>query len=325
MDSESSAKQVEIDAFPMFRTYKDGTVVRLGATELSEPNPNDFSEGAKSKDIVIDPSTGVLVRLYLPEHSQIARLPLLFYVHGGAFCIGSAASTLYQKYLNKVAKELRLLCVSVDYRRAPEDRLPAAYDDCFLALRWLLAGAGREDPWIASAGDVGRVFVAGDSAGGNIVHELGIRASKVEWPSDVKFEGAVYFHPFFHKTPEGDGYIRDPAGNRGGLTYDGLVSLVLPPGEKAEEYPPFNPVGPRSPPLSGIVYERALVAVAEKDSIKEGGLGYYRHLVEAGRKAEVEVTPEKDHVFHLFDLTGAAAVALMQRVYAFIHGHSFSG
>ena len=60
--------------------------------------------------------------------------------------------------------------VSVDYRRAPEARYPAAVDDCYAVLEWLAENAATID------GDPERVAVAGDSAGGNLAAAVAIRA-----------------------------------------------------------------------------------------------------------------------------------------------------
>uniref|UniRef100_A0A452XHD3 Alpha/beta hydrolase fold-3 domain-containing protein n=1 Tax=Aegilops tauschii subsp. strangulata TaxID=200361 RepID=A0A452XHD3_AEGTS len=57
-------------------------------------------------------------------------------------------------------------------------RLPmptaAAYDDAWAALQW---AASSSDPWLASYADPARTFLAGDSAGGNIVYHTAVRAS----------------------------------------------------------------------------------------------------------------------------------------------------
>ena len=53
--------------------------------------------------------------------------------------------------------------VSIDYRLAPEHVWPAAFDDCFKVLQWLLAD-GRP------------LVVAGDSAGGNLAAGMALKA-----------------------------------------------------------------------------------------------------------------------------------------------------
>ncbi|GLJ46803.1 hypothetical protein SUGI_0987030 [Cryptomeria japonica] len=60
---------------------------------------------------------------------------------------------------------------------ASEHRVPCAYDNSVAALHWLqlqaLAAEGAE-PWLHSHADFSRVFIAGESAGGNIAHHVGV-------------------------------------------------------------------------------------------------------------------------------------------------------
>ena len=82
-------------------SYKDGRVrwfVRNTSVPASdEKGPN----GIISKDVVIDDKTGVSARLFLPVDAAAAaaatgrRLPLVVYIHGGAFCSGSASGPMF--------------------------------------------------------------------------------------------------------------------------------------------------------------------------------------------------------------------------------------
>lgn len=72
---------------------------------------------------------------------------------------------------------LQAVVVSPDYRLAPEHRLPAALDDGLATLRWLQKQAlgWDPDPWLGEGRvDYGKVFLVGDSSGGNIAHHLAL-------------------------------------------------------------------------------------------------------------------------------------------------------
>src|SRR5699024_8691343 len=61
-----------------------------------------------------------------------------------------------------IAAASEMICISVDYRRAPEHPFPAALDDCLAVVDGVLAGE-------TTLGiDPKRVAIGGDSAGGNI-------------------------------------------------------------------------------------------------------------------------------------------------------------
>ncbi|KAM0918357.1 hypothetical protein ACQ4PT_008918 [Festuca glaucescens] len=160
----------------LLRVYEDGRVERLFGTETTLPG-FDAAIGVSSKDVVIDGTTGVFVRLYIPDlpgsDSQCKKLPILVYFHGGGLVVESASSPTYHRYLNSLVSKAGVLAVSVNYRLAPEHPLPAAYEDSWTALRW---AASRDDPWLSEHGDTGRMFLAGDSGGANIVHNMAIMA-----------------------------------------------------------------------------------------------------------------------------------------------------
>jgi acetyl esterase/lipase len=325
---ESSSIIVEIPYF--LRLYENGTVERLVDQRTVPPSLQgvDDLEGAASKDVVIDPQTGVFVRLYLPrlETGDVkGRVPLLVYVHGGGFCIGSAASALCHGYINKVATEAKVICVSVEYRRAPEHRLPVAYDDCFSVLEWLdrqaLALEGVSvDPWLASYADFSKVFLAGCSAGANIVHQVGIRASGRNWDR-LCLQGAILVHPFFGgEEAIGCELGAGPEVEDFNKLVDALWSISLPAGAD-RDHPFSNPVGPGSPALSTLVYPPTLVFVAGKDLLRDRGILYYESLKTAGKDVDFVMTDGEIHGFHMFNPNSENATLMLKRISEFMHSY----
>lgn len=334
MESSPSSLSVVLEVPGRVRVYEDGTVKRLvdrGTVPPSSQTVDEFEDGVASKDVVINPETGVFVRVYLPRlevTDEKENVPVLVYVHGGAFCVESAASPFYHTYLNKVAKETKVICVSVDYRRAPEHRLPAAYDDCCDVLEWLArqaeAAEGEPiDPWLACHADFSNVFVAGDSAGGNIAHQLGIRASTRNW-GRLCLQGAILVHPAFG----GEERIGCELGSEAAVegiydnkSIDLVWSICLPAGAD-KDHPFCNPVGPRSPALSTLVYGRMLVFVAAKDLLRDRGTLYYEALKKAGKDADWVMTEGEGHVFHLNNPNSENAPVMLKRISDFIHSSS---
>ncbi|KAM0822737.1 hypothetical protein ACQ4PT_071323 [Festuca glaucescens] len=152
------------------------------------PPSLDARTGVASRDVVIDQAKGLAVRIYRPSRpagGTNEKLPVVLYFHGGAFVVESAFGPAYHGYLNALAARAGVIAVSVNYRLAPEHPLPAAYDDSWSALQWVLSNSNSNASasarhasrsWLSRHGDMSRLFVAGDSAGGNIAHNLAMRA-----------------------------------------------------------------------------------------------------------------------------------------------------
>ena len=95
-------------------------------------------------------------------------LPMLLYLHGGGFTVGSSEDTAY--ITSRLAQEAGVVVVSVNYRLAPEWPYPAALQDCLAALRWMRTHGAT------IGGDPGRIAVGGDSAGGNLAAAIPVAA-----------------------------------------------------------------------------------------------------------------------------------------------------
>ena len=86
------------------------------------------------------------------------------YIHGGAFVVGSPRS--HRTLTARFAELSGGAVLAIDYRLMPEHPRRAGIDDCRTAYRWLLQH-GPDGAQPATA-----VFVAGDSAGGNLALSL---------------------------------------------------------------------------------------------------------------------------------------------------------
>jgi acetyl esterase len=115
---------------------------------------------------------GVRARLYVPPRAPGVSSALVYF-HGGGFVAGDIAS--HDVVCREIAERASVRVLSVDYRRAPEHRFPAAAVDAEAAFRWAVNEA-------SSLGiDPLRIAVGGDSAGGNLaaVVSLALRGARV--------------------------------------------------------------------------------------------------------------------------------------------------
>ncbi|OKX83247.1 alpha/beta hydrolase [Corynebacterium glutamicum] len=101
---------------------------------------------------------GVPVRIYNPRPNA-SSLPVFIYFHGGGWVLGDLESV--DSTVRDIAVASGALCISVDYRRAPEHPFPAALDDCQVVTEAVLKGE-------LTSANQRLVAVGGDSAGGNM-------------------------------------------------------------------------------------------------------------------------------------------------------------
>lgn len=139
-------------------------------------------------DEVVDlDAGGVRCRLYRPRP---AAPGVLVHLHGGGFVFHDVE--VHDAAARRLANRVGLPVLSVDYRRPPEHRFPAAPDDVDSVLAWL----GREASGIGLAGPA---YLHGDSAGGNLAlvgalrNPGRIRALALTYPFlDPQAAGASY-------------------------------------------------------------------------------------------------------------------------------------
>jgi acetyl esterase/lipase len=127
--------------------------------------------------------------------------PVLVWIHGGALIVGSRTQVPPQ--LRDLCRDQGYALVSLDYRLAPEVKLPAIIEDIQDAFRWLR----EQGPKLLHI-DTERVVVAGGSAGGYLTLMTGFavkprpRALVAYWGyGDV--DGDWYTKPSEHYRKQG--------------------------------------------------------------------------------------------------------------------------
>jgi len=103
--------------------------------------------------------------LFLPVSPAAQALPLVVYVHGGAWMNGDKQDVLW--WLLPLVKEGKFAAATINYRLTDEAIWPAQIHDCKAAVRWLRAHAAEYGY------NPDRIAVWGASAGGHLVAMLG--------------------------------------------------------------------------------------------------------------------------------------------------------
>ncbi len=169
-------------------------IVTLSAPEArKQPSPTDAvmallkkmgkpttpPPGVKTVDRMIPGAAGsIKARIYTPTEGT-KPFPVIVYYHGGGWVI--ATIDTYDGGARSLAMMAKAIVVSVEYRKAPENKFPAAHDDAFAAYKWAYMHAA------SIGGDSSRMALAGESAGGNlaIATAVAIRDAKLAMPKYV--------------------------------------------------------------------------------------------------------------------------------------------
>ncbi|KAI5018534.1 hypothetical protein ZWY2020_043422 [Hordeum vulgare] len=254
------------------------------------------------------------LRVYLPEvdAGSVGRLPVIVQLHGGGFCISHPSWALYHHFYARLACAVPAVVVTAELPLAPEQRLPAQIYTGVDVLRRLRSIAmsdkgSLDDPaaeLLREAADISRVFLVGDSSGGNLVHLVAARVSEdgADAWAPLRVAGGVPIHP---------------------SSWPWRCRRALPRTTHTRA-----PMGPNAPPLESVPLPPMLVVVGEKDLIHDTNLEYCDALRAAGKDVEVLINRGMTHSFYLnkfaVDMdptTGERAQELIDAIKSFVARH----
>ncbi|KAJ4721692.1 Alpha/beta hydrolase-3 [Melia azedarach] len=217
----------------------------------------------------------------------------------------------------QLSLEAKIIAVSVQYRRAPENPVPRAFEDSWTALKWIASHAKGKGPenLLNSYVDFHKVIFSGDSAGATIAHNMGIRQGR-EKLGGLTVDGIILLYPFFWGTKPIAGETTKPS-KRAAVENLWRIASVNSSGL---DDPLINPVA--DPKLSSLGCNKVLVIVAEKDLLKARGVYYAEELKKSGWKGKAEILEFKgeDHAFNLVNPESEDTAELRKKTASFIHG-----
>lgn len=228
------------------------------------------------KDVeVLTLASGVGVRLYRPS-GAFGPQPALLWIHGGGYIIGTAAQD--DRLCRRYAEALGATVASVEYRLAPENPYPAALEDCYAALRWLV-GLPAIDP--------ARVAIGGASAGGGLAAALALLARD---RGEIPLAGQLLVYPMLDDRTVGDAGLDQPGQRLWNQTSNQFGwSAYLGDAD------PETAVPARREDLSGL--PPAWLGVGTLDLFHDENLAYAERLRAVGVPCDVEVVPGAYHGF----------------------------
>lgn len=211
------------------------------------------------------PQDSIRIRIYRP--SSAAVLPVVVFLHGGGWVMGSIET--HDVYCRQLAHASGWAVVSVDYRLAPEHKFPAGLEDALAATRWVAEQADQIGV------DPRRIAVAGDSAGGNLAAAVALLARD---RGGLRLAFQVLLYPvldYYFDTPS---YRENATGyhlTRAAMIWSWRHYLNS---QQDGHLPYASPL--RANDLSGL--PAALIMTAEYDPLRDEGEAYAQRLGAAG-------------------------------------------
>lgn len=228
---------------------------------------------------------------------QAEAQAVILYLHGGAFCLGSAAT--HRGLCSHLAFESGLPVWVPNYRLAPEHPYPCALDDALAAY-----GALRMRGYSSE-----HIVVAGDSAGGTLALALVLR---LQQQGQALPAGLALISPVTdtnaaaQRAPSPQGVRADPMVSADWLR-QGLGWLQVP--TRTPEFSPLHTDLAGLPPM--------LIQAGDEEILLPDATRLAAHAQQCGVVCQLEIHEERWHVFHLQAFYLRSARQALQTLAAF--------
>lgn len=221
---------------------------------------------------------GIDCEWLVPEGCDDA--PVIYYLHGGAYLMGSPAT--HRRLVSHIARASGMRALLPDYRLAPEHRYPAALEDAvkvFHALR-----KGGIDP--------ASMAIAGDSAGGNLAAATLLTLRDLEEPLP---RAAVLLSPWLDLSGSGESHRGNAGRDPWFRPHEMPAIATLVCDESRWQEPLVSPVFADAAGLPP-----TLIQVGDQEILLSDSTRFAENMQRAGRDVTLQVWPGMWHVFQFF-------------------------
>lgn len=255
-------------------------------------------------------AVGVSAEWVLAPGADPARRTL--YIHGGAYTAGSPRS--HRSITARFAEITGGAVLAIDYRLMPEHPRHAGIEDCRTAYRWLI------DNGPDGAAPATTVFVAGDSAGGNLALSL------IAWLRDEGLRAPDAVVAF---SPSTDSTLGSPS-LKANLPTDPMLGPLF---KQLARIPRFallwgawlqmriRPADPSISPLLGDLSNLPplLIHASRAEMLVDDARRYTHKALAAGSPVRLQTWSHMVHVWQIFDPELPEAREAFEQIRAFLN------
>lgn len=222
------------------------------------------------QELIIEggPTGQVSVTLLRPQNAK-ENLPVILYIHGAGWVFGNAHT--HDRLVRELAVGAQACVVFPNYSLSPEAKYPIAIEEIYTVLKWA-AEHGKEHGL-----DTERLYVGGDSIGGNMTAAITLLSKERKGPTIHK---QLLFYPVTDASFDTESYHQFETGYF--LRRDAMQwfwdQYTTDPNER--EQITASPLRATTEQLTGL--PPALVITGEADPLRDEGEAYANKLREAG-------------------------------------------
>ena len=232
----------------------------------------------------------------------------VLYIHGGGWTSGNLDS--HRPLSARISQAAGAAVLAVHYRLAPEHAFPAGLDDCVHAYRWLRSNGPD------GAAPARSVFVAGDSAGGNLTFATLLACKERGLPLP---NGAIPLSPATDFSASGESFRTRAAADPILAT----AGAAIPALGAAYTQGRADPLSPLCSPLNGDLrgLPPLLIQVGDAEVLLDDSTRIAAKAKAAGVDVTLSVYPEMPHVWQLFAPFLPEASAAIEEIGGFVRKH----
>lgn len=233
------------------------------------------------------------MKRFTSKHT-LEHAPILYFIHGGGFFGGHTG--VITEAMKMIAANTGIIIYACDYRLAPENPYPVGHEDVYSCLEWIYENAKNE------GGDPSNIFVAGDSAGGNLTAYCSnrninegthlVKGQMLLYPT-VNMGGVSDPHVDFSldkvEIYEKQRNVIEPTLTMMGELSGGLSEFLGTKDLMTPYLTPYMDVSPKSPV--------SFISVGEHDGLVIETLAYARKLKQAGVETETFMYRGMGHAY----------------------------
>jgi acetyl esterase len=235
----------------------------------------------KFKSVIDGDNSLIPAMLYEPKN---ASENLVLYFHGGGWVMGSIES--HDCLCRKIANTLNIRVLSIEYRLAPQYKFPIPLNDILSVYCGLF-----DDNRIC----LGKIIIAGDSAGGNLCASLCIKLREIKFRKTPSLQ--ILFYPVLSNDFSSESFQK--FGNEANLTKSMMQWFIYMYTGKEFDNKDIKNNKLIYPLLQDdmSVFPETLLVSAEKDVLLDGQLLFASKLGQANIEAKHLIIRNAKHGF----------------------------